>query len=164
MLVAFALLRWHMWCPLSVQEYPSAMSCALPPSEEHVGGGLVICCWWSFLLPTFLSLPVKIHVCLFFFWFFNFNPLCFLLLIFVLDHFRKKKFMFLIQSLNYNFSYIIFHHLIFLICHFYPWIFVKILLVFNVILQSKFMLVLFFNLNFILLISLFFLLIFFFSI
>jgi hypothetical protein len=69
MLVAFALLRWHMWCPLFVQEYPSAMSCALPPSEEHVGGGLVICCWWSFLLPTFLSLPVKIHVCLFFFGF-----------------------------------------------------------------------------------------------
>jgi hypothetical protein len=73
MLVAFALLRWHMWCPLFVQEYPSAMSCALPPSEEHVGGGLVICCWWSFLLPTFLSLPVKIHVCLFFFLVFQFQ-------------------------------------------------------------------------------------------
>jgi hypothetical protein len=53
----------------------------------------------------------------------------------------QKFFMFSIQSFNYNLSCIVFFNLILIILtsHFYPGFFVRVLTVFNFILQSKFM-------------------------
>jgi len=93
-----------------------------------------------FFLPSYF-LSTRESACLFFLLFFLFNSLCFLFLIFVLGLFRKK-FMFSIYSLNHNLSYIIFTNSLFilLISIFFLGSFVKVLLVFNFILQSKFML------------------------
>ena len=53
----------------------------------------------------------------------------------------QKNFMFSIQSFNYNLSYIVFFNLILIILTspFDPGFFVRVLTVFNFILQSKFM-------------------------
>jgi hypothetical protein len=47
-----------------------------------------------FLLPTFFSLMVKVNVCPFFLLVFQFQYLCFLLLIFILDPFRIVSYVF----------------------------------------------------------------------
>jgi len=52
-------------------------SCALPLGVECVGGGTTVDRRWSFLFPTLISLPVKVHACPFFFFFFNFSPYVF---------------------------------------------------------------------------------------
>jgi hypothetical protein len=64
----------------------------LPPALERVDGGPTVYRRWFFLflLPTFLSLPVKVHVCPFF----QFHSLCFLLFIFIFDPFRKALYVF----------------------------------------------------------------------
>jgi len=67
----------------------------------------------SFFFLLIFSLPEKVHVCSFYYYFL-FNSLCFLLLIFVLGLFQKK-FMFLIYSLNHNLSYIIFTNSLFIL-------------------------------------------------
>jgi hypothetical protein len=106
------------------QEVPSP---TLSPSVKRVGGGpkvnLLPMVVSSFFFLLF-SLPVKVQVYPFFFLFFNFNPYVFYCL-FLSMTLLKKFFMFSIQFLNYNLSYIVFTNsvVIFLICHFYPWIF-----------------------------------------
>jgi hypothetical protein len=59
-----------------------------------------------------------------FFFFFNFISYVFYCLFSSLT-LLEKLYMFSIQSLNYNLSYIVFTNsvIILLICHFYPWIF-----------------------------------------
>ena len=110
--------------PLFVRKWPFTVSLeapprALPPGVAHVDGGPPVFCWWSFLLSTFLSLPVKYMFVLF--------PFCFsiLVLMFFIAYFcpwpfQKSFFVFSIQFLNYNLSYIVFSKsvLILLICHF----------------------------------------------
>jgi hypothetical protein len=58
-----------------------------------------------FILPVFLFLPEKLHVYHFFF-IFQFQSLCFLLIIFILDPFIKKNYVFNLV-LSYKLSYII---------------------------------------------------------
>jgi hypothetical protein len=83
--------------PLFVRKWSSTVSLEapshdLPPALERVDGGPTVYRRWFFLflLPTFLSLPVKVHVCPFF----QFHSLCFLLFIFIFDPFRKALYVF----------------------------------------------------------------------
>ena len=79
------------------------------PGEERVSGGPMICHRQSFLFFFLLfSLFLLKYMFVLFSFCFHFQPLCFLLLIFIIDPFGKF-FMFSIQSLNYNLSYIFFH-------------------------------------------------------
>jgi len=74
---------------------------------ECVSGGPMICRRWSFFFLLFSLFPLK-YMFVFFSFCFHFQPLYFLLFIFIIDLF-EKFFMFSIQSLNYNLSYIVFH-------------------------------------------------------
>ena len=116
------------------QEVPSP---TLSPSVKRVGGGpkvnLLPMVVSSFFFLLF-SLPVKVQVYPLFFLFFNFNPYVFYCL-FLSMTLLKKFFMFSIQSLNYNLSYIVFTNSVvfFLFVIFTLGSFVKVLLVFNFI-------------------------------
>jgi hypothetical protein len=88
MLVASALFRR----PLFVQKWPSAMSLGassrdLSPNVKHVDGGPTVYRKWSFLFSsTYFSLSSGWSACLYLFFFFNY---VFLLLLFIIDPFRK---------------------------------------------------------------------------
>jgi len=125
------------WCPRSFDGTCNATVCqkmvfhcvtrsTITWSSSRPGA----CRWWSNgLSPVVVFYFYCLLFSLFrlkcmFVLFFNFIPYVFYCLFSSLT-LLEKLYMFSIQSLNYNLSYIVFTDsvLILLICHFYPWIF-----------------------------------------
>jgi len=131
--------RW--WCPRSFNGIcdtivcPKMTLCSVTRSVVTCSSSWHEACrWWSdgfsaviissFFFLLFSPFQLKyVHVP-FFLFVFQFQSLYFYCLFSFLI-LLEKFFIFSIQSLNYNFSYIIFTNSIFilLICHLYPWMF-----------------------------------------
>jgi hypothetical protein len=85
-LVASALFQRRVWCNCLFENDLS--SCHWKRHHVMHPPGVLVMVRFFFLFPTFLSFPIKMHVCSFlsFFFFFNFSSyvFCFLILYFTL--------------------------------------------------------------------------------